>query len=114
MISLIPDDINPRPEEEIAAFWSSANRDASSKELLYVMDNKIDELHRKLDRLSGDDLVAPPEVEKHGSLSVVVPMDDMKDIVAQLWKSRATEERVGELWRKYKDLIFELDKEEEG
>ena len=113
MISLIPDD-NPRPEEEIANFWSSSNRDASSKELLYVMDNKIDDLHRKLDRLSGDDLVAPPEEETHGSLSVVVPMDDMKDIVAQLWKSRATEERVGELWRKYKDLIFELDKEEEG
>ena len=57
-------------------------------------------------------LVAPPEVETHGSLSVVVPMEDMKDIVGQLWKSRGTEPRMGELWRKYKDLIFELDKEE--
>ena len=52
----------------------------------------------------GKDLVAPPEVETHGSLSVVVPMDDMKVILTQLWKSRATEKKVGELYNKYKEL----------
>ena len=51
----------------------------------------------------GKDLVAPPEVETHGSLSVVVPMDDMKVILTQLWKSRATEKKVGELYNKYKE-----------
>ena len=50
------------------------------------------------------DLIAPPEVETHGSLSVVVPMDDMKVIIQQLWKSRATEKKVGELYHKYKEL----------
>ena len=52
----------------------------------------------------GKDMVAPPEVETHGSLSVVVPMDDMKVILTQLWKSRATEKKVGELYNKYKEL----------
>ena len=52
----------------------------------------------------GKNLVAPPEVETHGSLSVVVPMDDMKVILTQLWKSRATEKKVGELYNKYKEL----------
>ena len=52
----------------------------------------------------GKDLVAPPEVETHGSLSVVVPMDDIKVILTQLWKSRATEKKVGELYNKYKEL----------
>ena len=52
----------------------------------------------------GKDLVAPPEVATHGSLSVVVPMDDMKVILTQLWKSRATEKKVGELYNKYKEL----------
>ena len=50
------------------------------------------------------DLIAPPEVETHGSLSVVVPMEDMKDIIRQLWKSRSTEKRCGELYNKYKEL----------
>ena len=50
------------------------------------------------------DLIAPPEVETHGSLSVVVPMEDMKDIIQQLWKSRSTEKRCGELYNKYKEL----------
>tara|TARA_Y100001970_G_scaffold53907_1_gene68314 strand:- start:1481 stop:1681 length:201 start_codon:yes stop_codon:yes gene_type:complete len=50
------------------------------------------------------DLIAPPEVETHGSLSVVVPMEDMKDIINQLWKSRNTEKRCGELYNKYKEL----------
>ena len=57
----------------------------------------------------GKDLVAPPEVETHGSLSVVVPMDDMKVILTQLWKSRATEKKVGELYNKYKELTTFAD-----
>ena len=52
----------------------------------------------------GKDQVAPTEVETHGSLSVVVPKDDMKVILTQLWKSRATEKKVGELYNKYKEL----------
>ena len=41
----------------------------------------------------------------HGNLSVVVPMDDMVIILTQLWKSRATEPKIGELYEKYKALI---------
>ena len=41
----------------------------------------------------------------NGSLSVVVPMDDMSQILTQLWKSRATEPKIGELYEKYKKLI---------
>ena len=37
------------------------------------------------------------EAHTHGSLSVVVPIDDMKIILRQLWKSRATEPVIGEL-----------------
>ena len=40
----------------------------------------------------------------HGSLSVVVPMDDMKLILQQMWKSRATEPKIGELYDKYTKL----------
>ena len=40
-----------------------------------------------------------------GSLSVVVPMDDMELILVQMWKSRQTEPKMGELYKKYKDLI---------
>ena len=40
----------------------------------------------------------------HGNLSVVVPMDDMKLILQQMWKSRGTEEKMGELYKKYRDL----------
>ena len=32
----------------------------------------------------------------HGTLSVVVPMAHMKDIIKQIWKSRGTEPRMGE------------------
>ena len=39
-----------------------------------------------------------------GSLSVVVPMDDMKLILIQMWKSRATEPKMGELYEKYTKL----------
>ena len=41
----------------------------------------------------------------HGNMSVVVPMDDMKLILQQMWKSRGTEEKMGELYTKYRDLV---------
>ena len=67
-------------------------------------------MHSDLDALdnfveTADNLVAPPEVERHGSLSVVVPMEDMTLILTQLWKSRGTEPKIGELYEKYKALI---------
>ena len=40
----------------------------------------------------------------HENLSVVVPMDDMKLILQQMWKSRETEPKMGELYEKYKKL----------
>ena len=40
----------------------------------------------------------------NGSLSVVVPMDDFKLILRQMWKSRATEPKMGELYEKYTKL----------
>ena len=40
----------------------------------------------------------------HGNLSVVIPMDDMKLILRQMWKSRATEPKMGELYEKYTKL----------
>ena len=40
----------------------------------------------------------------NGSLSVVVPMDDMTQILTQMWKSRQTEPKMGELYDKYKKL----------
>ena len=44
------------------------------------------------------------EAHTHGNLSVVVPMDDMKLILQQMWKSRETEPKMGELYEKYKKL----------
>ena len=44
------------------------------------------------------------EAHTHGNLSVVIPMDDMELILTQLWKSRDTELKIGELYKKYKDL----------
>ncbi len=44
------------------------------------------------------------EAYTHGNLSVVVPMDDMQLILQQMWKSRGTEPKMGELYKKYKDL----------
>ena len=50
------------------------------------------------------------EPHTNGSLSVVVPMDDMKCILVQMWKSRGTEPKMGELYEKYKTLTtFEDD-----
>ena len=40
----------------------------------------------------------------HGNLSVVVPIDDMKLILQQMWKSRGTEPMMGELYEKYRNL----------
>ena len=38
------------------------------------------------------------EPHTHGNLSVVIPMDDMKLILRQMWKSRDTEPKMGELY----------------
>ncbi len=45
------------------------------------------------------------DAHTNGSLSVVVPMDDFKLILRQMWKSRQTEPHIGELYEKYKALI---------
>ena len=48
------------------------------------------------------------EPHTHGNLSVVIPMDDMRLILQQMWKSRDTEPKMGELYDKYTKLtIFE-------
>ena len=44
------------------------------------------------------------EPHTHDNLSVVIPMDDMKLILTQMWKSRDTEPKMGELYEKYKKL----------
>ena len=44
------------------------------------------------------------EAHTNGSLSVVVPMDDMELILRQMWKSRDTEPKMGELYKKYREL----------
>lgn len=51
--------------------------------------------------------LSPEQLEPrtHGNLSVVVPMEDMVIILTQLWKSRATEPKIGELYEKYKAVI---------
>ena len=58
--------------------------------------------------LEPEENVMPPDP---GSLSVVVLMEDMEDILVQMWKSRGTEPRMGELYKKYKPLVppFEAD-----
>ena len=47
----------------------------------------------------------------HGNLSVVVPMDDFKLILRQMWKSRGTEPKMGELYEKYLELTTFKDDE---
>ena len=49
-----------------------------------------------------DNRPVPPYT--NGSLSVVVPMDDMELILTQMWKSRDTEPKMGELYKKYREL----------
>ena len=44
------------------------------------------------------------EPHTNGSLSVVIPMDDMEIILRQMWKSRDTEPVIGELYKKYREL----------
>ena len=51
-----------------------------------------------------DDLPDPNEPRMNGSLSVVIPMDDFKHILRQMWKSRNTETKMGELYEKYTKL----------
>ena len=51
-----------------------------------------------------DDLPDPNEPRMNGSLSVVIPMDDFKHILRQMWKSRGTEPKMGELYKKYTEL----------
>ena len=41
---------------------------------------------------------------EEGSLSVVVPIDDFKIILRQMWKSRGTAPKMGELYEKYTEL----------
>ena len=41
---------------------------------------------------------------EEGSLSVVVPIDEFKIILRQMWKSRGTEPKMGELYEKYTEL----------
>ena len=60
-------------------------------------------MHADLDALD-DFLESKDEEVQEGSLSVVVPMEDMTAILTQLWKSRQTEPKVGELYEKYKHL----------
>ena len=60
--------------------------------------------HADLDAL--DDFLDKKDEEPftNGSLSVVVPMDDFKLILRQMWKSRASEPKMGELYEKYTKL----------
>ena len=61
-------------------------------------------MHADLDAL--DNFIDSKEDEvQEGSLSVVVPMEDMTAILTQLWKSRQTEPHIGKLYEKYKALI---------
>ena len=60
---------------------------------------ELDALDNFLDRKDEDE----DEVQQ-GSLSVVVPMEDMEFILTQMWKSRQTEPKMGELYKKYKPL----------
>ena len=63
-------------------------------------------MHADLDAL--DNFLDSKEDEvQEGSLSVVVPMEDMTAILTQLWKSRQTEPHIGKLYEKYKALIPE-------
>ena len=63
-------------------------------------------MHADLDAL--DNFIDSKEYEvQEGSLSVVVPMEDMTAILTQLWKSRQTEPHIGKLYEKYKALIPE-------
>ena len=61
-------------------------------------------MHSDLDALDNFLDTKGDEVQT-GTLSIRVPMEDMTVILTQLWKSRDTEPKIGELYEKYKDLI---------
>ena len=60
--------------------------------------------HADLDAL--DDFLDKKDEEPftNASLSVVFPMDDFQLILRQMWKSRASEPKMGELYEKYTKL----------
>jgi hypothetical protein len=62
-------------------------------------------MHADLDALDNFIDSKNEEEVQQGSLSIRVPMEDMTVILTQLWKSRGTEPKVGELYEKYKALI---------
>ena len=62
----------------------------------------LDALENFIDK-KDNSLSEPPFT--NGSLSVVVPMDDFKLMLRQIWKSRQTEPKMGELYEKYTKLI---------
>ena len=45
-----------------------------------------------------------------GDLSVVVRLEDFKIIMQQMWKSRNSEPKIGELYEKYKGVTYLEDK----
>jgi len=49
-------------------------------------------------------MTLPDAPYTNGSLSVVVPIDHMELILMQMWKSRQTEPKIGELYEKYLKL----------
>ena len=61
-------------------------------------------MHSDLDALDNFLDTKGDEVQT-GTLSIRVPMEDMTVILTQLWKSRGTEPKIGELYEKYKALI---------
>ena len=62
-------------------------------------------MHADLDALDNFLDSKDEEEVQQGSLSIRVPMEDMTVILTQLWKSRDTEPKIGELYEKYKSLI---------
>ena len=64
-------------------------------------------MHSDLDALDKFLDSKDEEEVQQGSLSIRVPMEDMTAILTQLWKSRQTEPKIGELYEKYKALIPE-------
>ena len=66
---------------------------------LDALDNFID--NKDEEDVQSDSLVVVD------ALSIRVPMEDMTSILTQLWKSRQTEPKIGELYEKYKALIPE-------
>ena len=49
-------------------------------------------------------MTLPEAPYTNGNLSVVVPMDDFKLMLRQMWKSRKMEPKMGELYEKYLKL----------